>query len=35
MTEAGYGTLTSISKLKKAEIAEADQEMGFGGPHRA
>ena len=31
MTEAGYGTLTSISKLKKAEIAKLDEEMGFGG----
>ncbi len=31
MTEAGFGTLTSISKLKKAEIAKLDEELGLGG----
>ena len=31
LTEAGYGTLTSISKLKKADIAKLDEELGLGG----
>jgi len=31
MTEAGYATLTSISKLKKADIAKLDEELGLGG----
>ena len=31
MTEAGYATLTSISKLKKADIARLDEELGLGG----
>ena len=31
MTEAGYGTLASISKLKKAEIAKLDEELSLGG----
>src|SRR5688500_3885249 len=31
MTEAGFGTLTSISKLKKADIAKLDEELGLGG----
>jgi large subunit ribosomal protein L21 len=31
MTEAGFGTLTSISKLKKADIAKLDEEFGLGG----
>lgn len=31
MTDAGYGTLTSISKLKKAEIAKLDDELSLGG----
>jgi large subunit ribosomal protein L21 len=31
LTEAGYATLTSISKLKKADIARLDEELGLGG----
>jgi large subunit ribosomal protein L21 len=31
LTEAGYGTLASISKLKKADIAKLDEELGLGG----
>ena len=31
MTEAGFATLTSISKLKKADIAKLDEELGLGG----
>lgn len=31
MTEAGYGTLTAISKLKKADIAKLDEELSLGG----
>jgi large subunit ribosomal protein L21 len=31
MEAAGYGTLTSISKLKKAEIAKLDDELELGG----
>ncbi|MBX3582804.1 MAG: 50S ribosomal protein L21 [Rhizobiaceae bacterium] len=31
MTDAGYGTLTSISKLKKAEIAKLDEDLSLGG----
>jgi large subunit ribosomal protein L21 len=31
MTEAGYGTLASISKLKKADIARLDEELSLGG----
>jgi large subunit ribosomal protein L21 len=31
MTEAGYGTLASISKLKKADIAKLDEELSLGG----
>jgi large subunit ribosomal protein L21 len=31
LTEAGYATLTSISKLKKADIAKLDEELGLGG----
>jgi large subunit ribosomal protein L21 len=31
LTEAGYGTLASISKLKKADIAKLDEELSLGG----
>ena len=31
MTEAGFGTLASISKLKKADIAKLDEELSLGG----
>ncbi len=31
MTEAGYGTLAAISKLKKADIAKLDEELSLGG----
>ena len=31
LTEAGYGTLESIAKLKKAEIAKLDEELSLGG----
>jgi large subunit ribosomal protein L21 len=31
MTEAGYGTLSSIAKLKKADIAKLDEELSLGG----
>ncbi len=31
LTEAGYGSLTAISKLKKADIAKLDQELSLGG----
>jgi len=31
LTEAGYATLTSISKLKKADIAKLDEELSLGG----
>jgi large subunit ribosomal protein L21 len=31
LTEAGYGTLASISKLKKADVAKLDEELGLGG----
>lgn len=31
LTEAGFGTLTSISKLKKADIAKLDEELSLGG----
>ncbi len=31
MTEAGFGTLASISKLKKADIAKLDEELALGG----
>jgi large subunit ribosomal protein L21 len=31
MEAAGYGTLTAISKLKKAEIAKLDDELELGG----
>lgn len=31
MTEAGYPTLTSISKLTKKEIAELDEKLSLGG----
>lgn len=31
MTEAGFGTLTAISKLKKADIAKLDEELSLGG----
>lgn len=31
MTEAGYGTLAAISKLKKADIAKLDDELSLGG----
>jgi large subunit ribosomal protein L21 len=31
MEAAGYGTLTAISKLKKADIAKLDDELDLGG----
>jgi large subunit ribosomal protein L21 len=31
MTEAGFGTLSSIAKLKKADIAKLDEELSLGG----
>lgn len=31
MTEAGYPTLTSISKLTKKQIAELDEKLSLGG----
>lgn len=31
LTEAGFGTLASISKLKKADIAKLDEELSLGG----
>jgi len=31
LTEAGYATLSSISKLKKADIAKLDDELSLGG----
>jgi large subunit ribosomal protein L21 len=31
MTQAGYPTLTSISKLSKADIAKLDDELSLGG----
>jgi large subunit ribosomal protein L21 len=31
LTDAGYGTLASISKLKKADIAKLDEELSLGG----
>ena len=31
VTEAGFGTLTAISKLKKADIAKLDEELSLGG----
>jgi large subunit ribosomal protein L21 len=31
MTEAGYGTLSSIAKHKKADIAKLDEELSLGG----
>ncbi len=31
LTEAGYATLTAISKLKKADIAKLDEELSLGG----
>ncbi|WP_274627533.1 50S ribosomal protein L21 [Arvimicrobium flavum] len=31
MTEAGFGTLKAISKLKKADIAKLDEELSLGG----
>jgi large subunit ribosomal protein L21 len=31
VTEAGYGTLAAISKLKKADIAKLDEELSLGG----
>ncbi|MEP9387249.1 50S ribosomal protein L21 [Mesorhizobium sp. KR9-304] len=31
LTEAGYGTLASISKLKKADVAKLDEELSLGG----
>lgn len=31
MTEAGYGTLSAIAKLKKADIAKLDEELSLGG----
>lgn len=31
LTEAGFGTLKAISKLKKAEIAKLDEELSLGG----
>lgn len=31
LTEAGYGTLASISKLKKADAAKLDEELSLGG----
>ena len=31
MTEAGYPTLTSISKLSKKAIAELDEKLSLGG----
>ncbi len=31
VTEAGFGTLAAISKLKKADIAKLDEELSLGG----
>ena len=31
MTEAGFGSLKAISKLKKADIAKLDEELSLGG----
>jgi large subunit ribosomal protein L21 len=31
LTDAGYGTLALISKLKKADIAKLDEELSLGG----
>ena len=31
LTEAGFGTLVAISKLKKADIAKLDEELSLGG----
>jgi large subunit ribosomal protein L21 len=31
LTEAGFGTLASLSKLKKADIAKLDEELSLGG----
>jgi large subunit ribosomal protein L21 len=31
LTEAGFGTLASLAKLKKADIAKLDEELSLGG----